>query len=277
MDATYGAPEHLLAHYTCFRAPGPIEIDGRLDKPVWSSTPRSSRFVDLVTGEPAIFDTRMACLWDEEALYVAYWVEEPFVRATLTERDSFIWLDNDVELFIAGEDCYYELEINAFGTIYEVFFIYQDALRRGSRFERAGFDPLERSADVLGGFQDGSRHGRHPRGKRWAFLDFDLPGLRTAVQVDGTINDDSQVDRGWTVEMALPWAGLAQLFAQRRLPPREGDVLRADFSRFEALRLQGRPVVPSAGWALNPHGVWDSHIPESFSYLHFTERTADRA
>ena len=41
------------------------------------------------------------------------------MRATLSERDSFIWNDNDVELFVAGDDCYYELEINAFGTVYE--------------------------------------------------------------------------------------------------------------------------------------------------------------
>ena len=56
-----------------------------------------------------------------------YWIEEPNVQARLTERDSFIWTENDVELFIAGPDCYYEFQINALGTIYEVFYIWQDA------------------------------------------------------------------------------------------------------------------------------------------------------
>jgi hypothetical protein len=271
MTTRYGAPEELLAHFTCRRAPSRPRIDGRLDEAPWNSAPRSHRFVDLVTGEPGFFDTRISCLWDDEALYVAYWVEEPFVRASLTERDAFIWRDNDVELFIAGDDCYYELEINAFGTTYEAFFIYQDALRKGSRFDRAGFDLHRREVDLLGGFQDRSRFGKHPRGRRWAFLDWDFPGLRSGVQVDGVINDDSRVDRGWTVELALPWAGMADLFENRAFPPKEGDVLRADFSRFEALRYHGKTVAESPGWALNPHGVYDSHIPECFSYLHFTE------
>ena len=234
--------------------------------------PRSTRFVDMVSGEPALYDTRVASLWDDERFYVAYWIEEPQVRATLTKRDSFVWNDNDVELFVAGDDCYYELEINAFGTVYEAFFVWQDALVRGSRFDRAGFDPMGRNVDLLGGFQDASRWGRHPRGRRFAFLDFDLAGLETAVKVDGAINDPATIDRGWTVEMALPWKSIASLFDGRSLPPGEGDTLRCDFSRFEAVRIHGKPLPENPGWSLNPHGVYDSHIPESFSVVHFTRR-----
>jgi hypothetical protein len=274
MNTRYGAPEETLAHYTCFRTPHRLAIDGNLEKPAWRAAPRSHRFVDLVTGEPGFFDTRVACLWDEHALYVGFWIEEPQVRATLTQRDAFIWFDNDVEFFLGGDDCYYEFEINAYGTIYEVFFIYQDALRRGGRFDRPEFDLYTRNVDVLGGFQDATRVGRHPRGRRWAFMDWDFPGLQSAVKVDGRINDPSHIDRGWTVELAFPWAGMAALFAQRRLPPTEGDVLRASFSRFEALRYHGKTVSESPGWALNAHGVYDSHIPECFSFLHFTNAIA---
>lgn len=272
MKTRYGAPEEALAHYACRRTRDRIHIDGNLDKPVWRSTPKSARFVDLVSGEPGFFDTRMACLWDDWALYVGFWIEEPQVRATLTERDSFIWFDNDVEVFLGGDDCYYEFEINALGTIYEVFFIYQDALKRGSRFDRPEFDLYSRNVDVLGGFQDASRIGKHPRGKRWAFMDWDFPGLQSAVQVDGVINDSAHIDKGWTVELAFPWSGMASLFARQTLPPKEGDTLRASFSRFEALRYHGRTVAESPGWALNAHGVYDSHIPECFSYLHFSEK-----
>jgi hypothetical protein len=226
----------------------------------------------MVSGEPALYETRVACLWDDQAFYVAYWIEEPQVRATLTARDSFIWNDNDVELFVGGDDCYYELEVNAFGTVYEALFVWQDAMKAGGRFDRPQLDPRGPNVDMLGGFQDASRFGRHPRGRRFAFLDFDLAGLRTAVRVDGRINDSSTVDRGWTAEMALPWASLAPLFDRRSLPPREGDTLRCDFSRFEALRVHGKPVPENPGWSLNPHGVYDSHIPESFSVVHFTER-----
>ena len=275
MEKRYGAGEEKLAHYTCHKSPGPIAVDGNLDKPAWARAPRSRRFVDLVTGEAGFLDTRMACLWDERALYVGFWIEEPQVRAILTERDSYVWFDNDVEVFFGGEDCYYEFEINALNTVYEVFFIYQDALKRGSRFDTPQFDLYSRDVDVLSGFQDACRNGKHPRGKRWAFMDWDFPGLETAVKVEGKINDPSCVDRGWTVELAFPWEGMRKLFSGRAFPPKEGDVLRASFSRFEALRYNGKAVAESAAWALNEHGVYDSHIPECFSYLHFTEALAE--
>jgi hypothetical protein len=269
MAQTYGVTEDRLVEIACPRAARRIAIDGDLTKSAWRDAVRSPRFVDMVSGEPALYQTRVACQWDAERFYVAYWVEEPQVRATLTQRDSFVWNDNDVELFVAGDDCYYELEINAFGTVYEALFVWQDALVRGGRFDRAGFDLYSGHVDMLGGFQDASRWGRHPRGRRFAFLDFDLAGLETAVRIDGRINDPATTDRGWTVEMALPWSSLARLFDGRAFPPAEGETLRCDFSRFEALRVHGKPLPEHPGWSLNPHGVYDSHIPESFSIVRF--------
>jgi hypothetical protein len=267
----YGCPDEDLAHYTCLRTRRPPEIDGRLEDPCWLKAPRSPRFVDLVTGTPGFLDTRMAALWDDECFYAAFWVEEPDVRAHLVDRDSFLWTENDVELFIAGPDSYYELQVNALGTIYEVFYIWQDAYKTGGFSSRPEFDLAGRTVDVLSGFQDASRYGKHPRGRRWAFMDWDFPGLRWAVHVDGTLNDDRDIDRGWTVELAFPWKGMDALAQGRRLPPRDGDVWRMDFSRFEALRFGGAPVAPSPGWALNRHGIYDSHIPECFSYIHFSD------
>jgi len=275
MPSAYGCPESELFHYTCLRTARPPVVDGRLDEACWKSAPRSPRFVDLVTGRPGFLDTRLAALWDEQNFYVAYWIDEPDVRAGLKARDSFIWTENDVELFIAGKDGYYEFQINALGTIYEVFYLWQDAHKKGGFFDRPEFDLYERKVDVIAGFQDASRHGRHPRGKRWAFMDWDFPGLTWAVHVDGTMNDDRDIDRGWTVELAFPWAGMECLAQGRPLPPRDGDVWRMDFSRFEALTSGGVRVQPDPGWALNRHGIYDSHIPECFSFVHFSEKTAE--
>jgi hypothetical protein len=261
--------ENSVAHYTSREISGPLVINGDLEKPEWKAAAKSSRFVDMVSGEPAFFDTRLASLWDKNYLYLAYWLEEPSVRASLTERESFIWYDNDVEVFIDGDDCYYELEVNAFNTVYEVFFVYQDALKKGSRFDIPEFDLRERNVDVLSGFQDPSRYGKHHRGKRWAFMDFDFTGLKTAVKIDGRINDLENVDKGWTVEMALPWAGFSRLLPGRTFPPQSGESLRAAFFSFQKLRCNGKDLSESSGWALNEHGVYDSHIPEKFSFLHF--------
>ncbi|MDR2535574.1 MAG: carbohydrate-binding family 9-like protein [Treponema sp.] len=264
-------PENRIAHYTCRKVSDSILIDGNLDKPVWGQAEKSRPFVDLVSGEPAFLETRMAGLWDNENLYIGFWIQEPAVRASLTERDSFIWFDNDVEVFIDGEDCYYEFEINAFNTIYEVLFVYQDALKRGSRFDTPEFDLYSRNVDVLSGFQDPARYGKHHRGKRWAFMDYDFPGLKTAVKVDGKINDPEHIDKGWTVEIAFPWKGVEKMHPSRRFPPKNGDTLRAAFFRFENLRFHSKTLGESVGWALNEHGVYDSHIPENFSCLHFKE------
>jgi len=270
MTERYGCSEKEVGHYTCFRTNEAIDIDGRLDEHSWQKAPKSPRFVDLVTGKPAQLDTRMAAVWDDENLYVGFWVEEPQVQAKLTKRDSPIYLENDVEVFIAGKDGYYEFEINALGTVYEVFFIWQDAYNKGSVFDVPEFDLRSQRVDVLGGFQDSMRFGKHPRGKRWAFLDWDFPGMKSTVHVDGTINDNDDVDKGWTVELAFPWKGMEPLADGRSIPPQDGDTWRMDFSRFEAYDREGNPLEPSQGWAFNKHGVYDSHIPECFTFVHFS-------
>jgi hypothetical protein len=269
----HGCENKDVGHYTCHRTTERIKIDGRLSEACWERAPKSPRFVDMVTGVPGFLDTRMAALWDDGNLYVGFWVEEPNVQARFTERDSPVYFENDVEVFIAGQDCYYEFQINARGTIYEVFYIWQEAYEKGGFADKPQFNLLTHPVDVLGGFQDTMRYKKHPRGRRWAFMDWDFPGLQAAVHVDGTLNDDSDVDRGWTVELAFPWSGMRTLAQGRAVPPRDGDIWRMDFSRFEALPYNGRVTDPSIGWSFSKHGVYDSHIPECFTVVRFSADT----
>jgi hypothetical protein len=266
-DWPFPWPEEHVAHYTALRVPEPLRIDGDLSKPAWQKAGRSPRFVDLVNGEATVHDTRAAVLWDDAFLYVGFWVEEPFVEAKLTERDALIWSENDVEVFIAGQDAYYELEINALGTIYEALFVFEDA------YESGGYAQDPELARTVEGYQpwNGVGFTTHPRGPRLGFFKWDLPGLKTAVRVDGTLNDNSDRDRGWRVEIAIPWAGMKTL-AQgdgRSLPPRDGDTWRMDFSRFNTYRA-APPANDPGGWAWSAHGIWDSHIPELFPHIHFS-------
>jgi len=262
-------PDARVARYTAYRTPEPLTIDGKLDEPSWARAPRSPRFVDLVTGRPTIHDTRAAVLWDDDYLYVGFWVEEPFVEAKLTERDALIWTENDVEVFVAGRDAYYDLELNALGTVYEALFVFEDAYHKGGYAQRP---ELARDAEGATPW-NGVGFTTHPRGPRLGFFNWDLPGLRAAAQVDGTLNDNSDRDRGWTVELAFPWAGMRWLAHadQRALPPRDGDTWRMDFSRFNQYR-EAPPANDSSGWAWSAHGVWDSHIPELFPYIQFSEK-----
>lgn len=268
-----------IARYTCYRVNEPITIDGNLNKAVWSKAPKSGRFVDMAAGTPGLFDTRMAALWDDTNLYIGFWVEEPFIEAHHTERDSVIFQENDVEVFIDGGDSYYELELNALGTIYEVFFIWRDAYKKGGRFDLPEFDVHERDAYTFGGDYDRSPasfwKGTHPRGIRWAFTDWDFPGLQVATQIDGTLNDNSDIDRGWTAEIALPWAGMKHLANRRSWPPKDGDEWRMFFGRFQKLMNGGKEVQPHPAWALNSHGIYDTHQPDKFSYVTFSQTSVD--
>jgi hypothetical protein len=262
------------AEYICYRVREPLAVDGRLDGAAWPHAPRSPRFVDMVTGRLAFFDTRAAALWDDQNFYVAFWIEEPFVEARLTERDALIFGENDVEVFIDGGDCYYELEINALGTLYEVFFIWQDAYRRGGRFDVPEFDLLARRALSFGGNYDRTLehfwNGSHPRGPRWAFRDWDYPGLRSAVTVQGRLNDRSVVDKGWQVSLAFPWAGMGWLANGRPLPPADGDVWRMFFGRFERLEVAGQLPQPQPACCWTKHGTLDTHQPERFTRVRFS-------
>lgn len=268
MPHTFPCPEDRIARYTAHRVDTPPRIDGRLDEACWRAAPRSPRFVDLISGKPTVHATHAAVLWDDDNLYVGFWVEEPFVSAFLTERDSPIYTDNDVEVFIAGKDSYYEFEINAFGTVYEVFYIWEEAYDRGN-FSR--FPGLQRNAPGIHPF-NGVGLTNHPRGPRLGFAQWDLPGLQTGVFMDGTINQHDDRDRGWTVELAFPWAGMEPLAHSdgRSLPPRPGDTWRMDFSRFNQYK-EAAPADDSGGWAWTPHGIWDSHVPECFVHVTFAE------
>jgi hypothetical protein len=267
------------ADYTCHRTRTPLVVDGHLNEAAWNQALRSPRFVDMVTGEPALFDTRAAAIWDDYNLYIGFWIEEPFVEAHLTERDSLIFMENDIEVFIDGGDCYYEFEINALNTVYEVFFIWRDAYQRGSRFDVPEFDLLSRKALSFGGNYDRSGwnfwRGTHPRGVRWAFLDWDFPGMQSAVQVDGAINDRSRISKGWTVELALPWSGMNWLANGRSLPPKEGDVWNIFFGRFEKLETAGTLPQPQPAWCWTKHGTLDSHIPEKFTRVKFSTQLVE--
>src|SRR5437867_1688147 len=74
--------------YVCYRASGPIAIDGKLDDPAWKDAPWTDDFVDIegdAKPKPR-FRTRAKMLWDDQYLYIAAELEEPHVQGSLTKR-----------------------------------------------------------------------------------------------------------------------------------------------------------------------------------------------
>jgi len=263
----------IKPRYTIYKTRTPIVIDGKLNGKIWDKAPWSDRFIDLISGEPVIFDTRVKCLWDEENLYIAFWAEEPFVTGKLTERDSIIFSENDLEIFLGDGDTYYELEVNALNTVYEVFYIWRDAYVKNGWNKRPEYDLLATEARSFGGNHDRTTThfwtGTHPRGDKFAFIHWDYPGLKTAVHVDGTLNDNSDIDKGWSLEIVLPWKGMKDLADGKPIPPKDGDMWKIGFYRFNQLRNAGENV--GMGWGLDMMGDNCNHKPEKFSDCMFSE------
>jgi hypothetical protein len=253
--------------YVAYRTHGEVGDASLLADP-WRRVPRTPRFVDVVGGTPALYDTTAAVLWDDRCLYVGFWCESPFVQASVSVRDELVCVESDVEVFIDGGETYYELQLNARNTVFEAFYIWKDAYTRGGRFDVPDFDV--RRAFTFAGNPDHDHTanrfwtGTHARGNRWSFFDWDFPGLQTAVDVRGTLNDPSVEDEGWTAQITLPWQGMRWLAAGRSLPPTPGDELRVSLARYEKFRIGGNDVF--AGWVSTPIGSVDNHRPE-----HFTE------
>ena len=91
------------------------------------------------------------------------------------------------------------------------------------------------------------------------------------MAVNGTLNDPSDTDRGWTVELALPWAGLASIADGdgRSLPPRPGDTWRMDFFSSTPAGRTFRPATRAGGRGART-ASGDSHIPELFATVEFS-------
>jgi hypothetical protein len=88
------------------------------------------------------------------------------------------------------------------------------------------------------------------------------------VELNGPLNGTADPKNGWTCALTLPWEGFRTLYA-REFPPKPGDTLRFQAFRFENVRINGRPAAEPQGWALNSHGVYDSHLPDKFAVLEF--------
>jgi hypothetical protein len=237
--------------YVCSRAPGPLAIDGRLDDDGWKAVPWTDPFVDIEgdSRPRPRFQTRAKMLWDDTYFYVAAVLEEPHVWGTLTKHDSVIFQDNDFEVFIDPDGDnheYYEIEINALNTEWDLF------LRKP--------------------YRDGGP----------AINEWEIPGLKTAVHVKGTLNNPTDTDTSWSVELAIPWKVLGE-YAHRPVPPRDGDQWRVNFSRVEWRHeaVNGQYVkVPKTredNWVWSPQGAIDMHRPNRWGYVQFSTASPGQA
>src|SRR5262249_51380590 len=156
-----------------------------------------------------------------------------------------IFNDNDFEVFIdpdGDNHLYAEFEINALNTSWDLLLIRP--------------------------YRDGG-----PAVQSW-----EIPGMKHAMHVDGTLNDPRDTDRGWSVELAFPCKVLKEL-TDRPSPPGDGDRWRVNFSRVqwrhEVAGGKYRKVKDQRedNWVWSPQGAIDMHRPEVWGYVQFSTRT----
>jgi glucose/arabinose dehydrogenase len=161
--------------FECRWTDTPLTIDGKTDEAAWKHAQVIDNFYLPWLGEKARAArtaTKARLLWDRENLYFFADMEDADLYAEVKEHDGQTW-DNDVfELFFkpgADKPGYYEFQVNAAGTIVDMFLP-----RRGS-----------------GGYQrfrsDGDFH------------------IEAKVQLRGTLNRWQDKDQGWSVEGRIPW------------------------------------------------------------------------
>lgn len=240
--------------YCCVKASAPVAVDGRMDEADWQRAPWTSDFVDIegaIRSTPR-FRTRVKMLWDQTYFYVFAELDEPHVWARLRQRDTVIFYDNDFEIFVCPtgtNHTYYEFEANAFNTVWDLF--------------------------LPKPYRDGG-----PADNGW-----DIKGLVSAVHVRGTINDPSDIDDGWNVEVAIPWSAFnrsaihfdGKKTAVPPAPPVPGQDMRVNFSRVQwrldaaSGSYQKIEGMKEDNWVWSPQGVVDMHRPEKWGWVYFLE------
>lgn len=242
--------------YVCQRVSEDVVIDGKADEQAWQKALPLSPLRDIEG--PAIPNrTTIKMLWDAQYLYVYADMQEENLWATLTERDSVIYRDPDFEVFIDPDGDtknYVEIEINALNTVWDL--LLTEPYRSGNL----------------------------------ALHDWNIPGLKHAVHLRGTLNNPADTDKGWSVEMAIPWASITGHSNHPRTaePPAPGTVLRMNFSQVN-WQVQADAAAP-CGYrkTTDAHGntlpesnhVWAAtgeiniHMPEKWGYVRLSDSPA---
>ncbi|MDB5002445.1 MAG: Carbohydrate family 9 binding domain-like [Mucilaginibacter sp.] len=235
--------------YTVNYVKTPPVIDGDINDAVWQQAPWTDNFRDIegdLKPEPKL-QTNVKMLWGDTCLYIAAKIMDPHVWANIKQHDQIVFFDNDFEVFIDPNNTthqYFELEFNALNTVFDLFL--NKPYRNGGS----------------------------------AMFGWNAPGLKSAVKVLGTLNNAADVDKGWTIEMAIPYRAIS--IGNNIQTPAEGVTWRINFSRVEwdtnvidgkyvkAKDSNGRNL-PEHNWVWSPQGIINMHYPERWGYLLFNK------
>jgi hypothetical protein len=181
-----------------------INIDGKLDDEAWKTAVVTRPFVDVGTGNantafPVNGSVKLA--WDETNMYLGFQVEDPDIIGGFPKdaKDPHLWNKDTVEIMAdpdgdGDNNDYYEIQVNPQNLVFDT--------------QYDGYNVPKTEPDGPFGHQDWSAK------------------LKSAVVVDGTLDKPGDKDKGYTVELAIPWSSFAKA---KNHPPKAGDEWRMNF------------------------------------------------
>lgn len=197
-------------------------VDGVLDDAAWSSaTPLL--LGDSLDGEPADVATEVRIAWDDTAVYVGATMDDDDVWSQYEAQDDPLWKEEAFELFFFGD---------ASGRRYLELQVSPRGVMFDARFEQ---------------YRKGDEGWDGP----W----------EAAATVDGTVSERDDRDRGWVVEMAVPFAMICEHTAMT-CPPEIGAT-----TRINTFRLDRPRKAQTRAYSLAPTRVPDFHAAKNAAVL----------
>ena len=216
-----------IPRYEVKPATSRISIDGKLDDKAWAAAGTIELIFPWESQTGAKQKTTARLLWDDDNLYVSYECEDSDITAQVAERDGPVYNDDAVEIFInpkpSQTNVYLGLEMNVRAVLYDYL---------------------------------------HSDGQA-SFKRFNLQGVRLATNIDGTLNMTGDKDRGWSLEVSIPWANFEELAR----PPQEGTVWTANLNRWDGTGRNRRLSMWSDPGIDRP----SPHVPKRFGELVFVK------
>lgn len=205
------------------RAPAAPVIDGAFEnEEAWKGAARLKPFTHTITGDGVSRATDVRLMWNASHLFVAMRADDDHLQSKFERHDDELWHEDVFEVFLdpRGDKKHY----------YEI------------------------QASPAGIVFDSHLKSYRKNRNEWT------SEAEVAVEVRGTLGDSSDEDRGWTAEIAVPFATMTE---GGGVPPEAGAVWRANFFRVDLTK--GKPVY--SAWSPPQRG--DFHALDRFGALVF--------
>lgn len=218
--------------YTIKRITEKIVIDGILDEEDWKAAESFGdfKFPWLTEGEAEQTEVKM--LWDDTFLYLSYKCEDKHIWAEHYDTNSTTYKDDCVEIFwdpnpSVKKRKYNMFEINCIGNLLSVYV-------------SSGVSIHERIRRIM------------------------VPHIAQTIQ--GTVNNDEDIDDGWIIEVAIRFSDYTELFDGST--PEDGDMWRIGLNR-----LGGKTNAQSSQWSPSETKERSFHRPEDFGKIFFSTKS----